>query len=786
MAGMISTDSQLLFHLRNSHFSYAMQVLDGRFLAHLYWGPPLRYLDPRTLLRPRRAPYLTTISLGENVGTASAKGFGRPYAGAPGSGNNASGASGLDEENAIDGPEADRGEAFSLDLLPQEYPAWGTGEQREGAFRVIYTDGSEAARLEYLEHEVYEGSRQPELLGLIREEHDLGKIETLRVRLGDPRGDMVVDLFYLVAEKSALLLRWARFTNTGTGALTLGDPSSGALDLPAGSYDLVRLGGAWGRERHILRTALAFGRHAVGSRGGATGHQSSPFMAICDPEATEEAGRVYAISLGYSGNYQAVCDVDQYDVPRLTLGINRFRGHLEPAESFETPMALLAHSEAGFGGVSHAFHQFARSAVVAGRRRDEPRKVIINSWEAMYFQVNAEKVIALAKEGKAIGAELLVLDDGWFSGRRDDTTSLGDWWPNEARFPHGLGPVAQAVRGEGLEFGLWIEPEMVSPESELYKRHPDWALQISGRENTLARSQLILDLSNPEVGEHLFGIISAVLRESGATYVKWDMNRNMSEAGSPVHAAERQGEVMHRYILGLYKLLGRLTEAFPEVLFEGCAGGGGRFDFGLMRFSPRFWTSDQSDAVERLEIQYGTTMLFPPEVIGSHVSSVPNHQVGRTTPAQTRVLTALPFSFGFELDPRKEPEEDLQVFRSGAMRYRQLRERFGRATFTRLLGPLSGGSPLRRIEGGGGGETAWMLATERELFVFYFRPLERANYEPRRLRLPSLADGAIYRDRETGLLYDGALLRSRGLTVEPGFGDYQARFWHLERQVEGV
>lgn len=782
MAGMISVDSQLTFHIRNSHYSYAMQLLDGRFLAHLYWGPPLVRIDPETIFTPRRAPYLTAIPLGSDVGEGSAEGFGRPCVGAPRTGAASPATEALRQEDAIAAPEAERRGAFSLDLLPQEYPAWGTGEQREGAFRVLFADGTEAARLEYLEHETVEGPREPELMGLIRGDHDLGTVETLRIRLGDPRGELTVDLFYLVAEESAVLLRWARFSNSGGEPLTIRDPASSSVDLPPGAYDLVRLGGAWGRERHLLRTPLAFGRHAVGSRGGATGHQSTPFLAVCEPGAGETKGTVYAVSLGYSGNFQAVCDVDQYDVPRLSIGINRLRGHLEPGESLETPVALLVQSEAGFGAVSNTFHEFARSGVIASRWREEPRKVIINSWEAMYFQVNEKNVTALAKEGRAIGAELLVLDDGWFSGRRDDTTSLGDWWPNEARFPRGLRPVAEAVRREGLEFGIWMEPEMVSPASELYKAHPDWALQIAGRENTLARSQLILDLSNREVREHLFSTVSGLLEESGATYVKWDMNRNMSEVGSLAHPAHRQGEVMHRYMLGLYELLGRLTEAFPEVLFEGCAGGGGRFDFGMMRFSPRFWTSDQSDAVERLEIQYGTTMLFPPETIGSHVSSVPNHQVGRTTPAETRVLTALPFSYGFELDPRKEPESDREIFRSGALRYRELRDRFFGARFSRLLGPLAGSAECRRIEGGGGGETAWMLVAERELFVFYYRPLVRANYEPRRLRLPGLRDGAVYRDRETGLRYDGALLRSRGLMVEPSLGDYQARFWHLELQ----
>ena len=785
---MITIDSNLTIHLRNRHQSYGMHVVDGRFLAHLYWGPPLSVLEPATLLRPRNTPYLAAIERPAGAGEGSRNFYHQGATEAGREGNVGDGQSPGEEgslreggESAIDAPEAERSPSFSLDLLPQEYPAWGTGEQREGAFRVILADGSEPSRLEYVEHEVLPGAVQPELMELLREDHTLGVVETLRVRLGDPRGDLLVDLFYLVAEDAPGILRWARFSNAGAGAITLLDPAAASVDLSPEKRDFVRLAGAWGRERHVMRTPLSFGRHVLASRGGASGHQSNPFLAVCDAGADEESGTVFAVALAYSGNFQAVCDVDQFDTPRLAIGLNRYRGRLEAGESFDTPTAVFVTSGDGFGGMSRSFHRMIREGVLPSRWRREPRRVIINSWEAMYFQVNRKSITRLAGDGKAIGAELLVLDDGWFSGRRDDTSSLGDWWPNRERFPDGLRPVAEAVRNEGVEFGIWLEPEMVSPDSELYRAHPEWALQIPGRESTLSRSQLTLDLSNPEVEEHVYKAVSSVLEDSTASYVKWDMNRNMSEAGSTHWPEERQGEVMHRYILGFYRLLRRLNERFPTVLIESCAGGGGRFDLGLARFSPRFWTSDQSDAVERLDIQYGTSLVFPPEVIGSHVSTVPNHQMGRVTPARTRVETALPFSFGFELDPEREPEEDRREFLRGSQRFKELREFFQEGEFIRLIGPLTPGAERSSVAGAASGETAWMIASKEydELHVFYYQPLERANYEPRRLRLRGAKPGTVYRDSETGERYDGAQLIHHGLIVKPGFGDYRSHYRHL-------
>jgi alpha-galactosidase len=808
---MITTGPDgITVHLATPSYSYALGVLDGRFIAHLYWGSPLGAAGPETdaLVHPSSPPYLAVQTTG-----------------------------------------------YSLDTLPQEYPVWGTGEQRRGALEATLADGTEALRLEYVEHEVMEGTRFPAGLPALRSDHRLGPAQTLRVRLGDPRGDLTVDLFYIVLEESAVLLRWSRVINGSDGPVTLRQAASASWDLPPGRYDMVALAGAWARERHVVRSELSAGRRSVESRSGASSHQTSPFFAVCDPEADETGGQVWAAGLLYSGNFVAACDIDQYEACRASIGIAGYRGYLEPGASFETPVAALVHSERGFGGMSAAFHHLLREGIMASPRRAEPRKTVINSWEAMYFDISAGKIVDLARAGREIGAELLVLDDGWFSRRRDDTTSLGDWWVNRDLFPEGLAPVAEAVRAEGLEFGIWIEPEMVSPASDLHRDHPDWFLQISGREPTLARRQLTLDLSNPAVVDHLFRTVSGILTESSATYVKWDMNRAMTDAGSPALPPERQGEVMHRSILGLYTLLERLTAAFPALLFEGCAGGGGRFDMGLARYSPRFWTSDQTDAVERLDVQYGTSLVFPPEMIGAHVSSVPNHQVGRTTPAWTRVLTAAAFSYGYELNPDRESPEDRSVFTAGSTLYRRVREAAITGRFVRLgngsgssgavapvaAGGSKGGSSAGRVglTGESGGTRAWMVesADGGELHVFWFRPLVRSNERSGFLRLPvggapgaggsgtgssdagqahDIAAEPVYRDTATGRRYAAAQLRSRGLWLgddrgsddgapgsagshgdagsHPGAtdgisqdaigpdGDYQARYWNLVRE----
>lgn len=761
------------FHLGNGYFSYVMHILDGRYLTHLYWGAPLGWnapLDPDSFILVAAPEYLATVPRGEDATEG-------------------------------DWPRAQS--RFSLDTLPFEYPVWGTGDQRRGAVEATLGDGTGAMALEYRSYEIHDGVRRPEDLPLLRDDHNLGGATTLTVHLADPRGDVAVALHYVVLDRSPALFRWASITagegsqdassREGASVVEIHRAESASVDLPTDHYDMVTLAGSWARERHPVRTVLTPGRHTVGTRAGASSHQTSPFVAVCEPESTERTGEVRAMALLYSGSFEAGADVDQYGRCRMTIGIDGYRGTVAPDDPFQTPAAALVYSGTGFTGMSDAFHTVVREGIVASRWRSTPRKTTINTWEAMYFDLNAERIATLAQDGRKIGAELLVLDDGWFSRRRDDTTSLGDWWVNRDLFPEGLGPVADAVRQEGLEFGIWIEPEMVSPESDLYREHPEWILRVDRRKPTQARNQYTLDLSNPAVVDFLFETVSTILRESTATYVKWDMNRQMTEAASPISRRHDQGSVMHRYILGLYDLMARLITAFPHVLFEGCAGGGGRMDLGLAHFAPRFWTSDQTDAVERLDIQYGSSLVFPPEMMGAHVSTVPNHVTGRTTPAWTRVLTALAFSYGYELDPAEQNVEDRATFVRGSELYRRLRDVAMTGRFVRLGSPsgaggavsANGGAAARTmIAGGDGGSRAWMIVADdgSELFIFAFRPLARPNEDPGALRIPSLpVSDAIFRDADTGRRYAAAHLRTRGLRLG-GSGDFQARLWHLIRE----
>ena len=606
------------FHLQAGSSSYVMSVLAGKYLVHGYWGSRLRSADPTQMITLGGRHY----SVVEDID---------PETAAPFHGNWAAEAEGLsDRRRCI---EDNR---ISIERLPLEYPVAGSGDLRASALGIRYADGSRTGRLEFSGHEILSGAPGPEGLPYVSALPE--KCETLRIDLKDRAAVLTVSLFYLPLPGLPVILRWSRLHNGSEAPLSIEHAASASVDLPRNNADIITLDGSWSRERYFHRRPLSSGLQQVGSRGGASSHHHSPFMALADREATESTGRIWSVSLIYSGNHRHAAERDRYGSARLQSGINPadFSVHLDPGESFDTPAAVLAFSDSGLTGLSDAHHRFVRSFLIPERWRGRNRPIVANTWEAHYFDVNSFNVVELAKKAKVIGAELLVLDDGWFKNRIDDKRALGDWIPEEAKFPGGLGDAVRAVRETGMEFGLWVEPEMVSPDSELHRRHPDWILRAPGRESMLARNQLVLDLSRPEVVEYLLDLFSGVFSSAPISYVKWDMNRYMSEVGNPdLHPGE-QGEVAHRYMLGLYRFWSLITERFPHILFEGCAGGGGRFDFGSLAWMPQFWTSDQTDAVERQKIQFGTSLLFPPETMGAHISAVPNHLVGRITPPETR------------------------------------------------------------------------------------------------------------------------------------------------------
>jgi alpha-galactosidase len=567
---------------------------------------------------------------------------------------------------------------------------------------------------------------------------------------------------------------------------------SASLDLPDSDWELLQLSGSWARERHVLVRPLTVGTQSVGSLRGASSHHHNPFVALKRPATTEEYGEVYGFGLVYSGNFLAEAEVEPYGTTRVRLGIHPdgFDWTLEPGAEFITPEAIMAYSDQGLQGLTDTFARLLRDRLARGVWRDAPRPVLINSWEGTFFDFDEEKLLAIATAAKALGIELFVLDDGWFGQRDDDTTSLGDWVANRGKLPNGIEGLARKVEGLGMRFGLWIEPEMVSHRSQLFADHADWAVGIPSRPRTEGRNQFVLDMSRREVVDHLFNVLSELLGRAPISYIKWDMNRNITEPFGASLPADRQGEFFHRYMLGVYDLYERLTRAFPQVLFESCAGGGGRFDPGMLAFAPQAWASDDTDAIERLKIQWGSSLAYPLSSIAAHVSAVPNHQVGRIVPLATRAAVAFFGVLGYELDPTILSDEDRAAVAGQVAYYKARRELFQRGRFLRLRSPFEGD----------GNETAWMAvsADRKRGVVGHYRILNRPNPGPTRLRLRGLDPAASYRvsvwpagsdaivAANSGVRGGDELMKI-GLTVGSEdasdsslAGDFQARLFDLE------
>ncbi|AHC16110.1 alpha-galactosidase [Salinispira pacifica] len=741
------------FRLDAGEASYAFMIFDRRFPVHLYWGGRLsRMPDPGAILRPCPRDYAV-----------------------------------LRQGSSDFSPWPESGAGYTPSTMPMELGVWGWGDDRPGSVHIRYADGTPGTELVYEGWEIPGSPLQPEGMPLIHEQ--AAECETLRITLKDPARSLRLHMHYTVHERMNAVIRWIRFENSGDDPVILNNPPAFSLDLQGTGKSLVRLQGGWASERHVDARALPPGISRQESRAGAVGHGQTPFIALGDPGAHEFSGTVRAFSLAYSGNFYAQTAADEHMNCRVSMGVNQYRGNLATGETFDTPAAVLVYSNRGFSGMSGNFHHLIRDFIQSKELREWPRHVIINSWEAMYFDVTEKKILNLARKGKEVGAELLVLDDGWFSARRNDQTSLGDWDYNHRRFPRGLGALGDDIRGMGLKFGIWMEPEMVSPDSRLYREHPRWIISIPERTPSLARHQLILDLSRDEVVDYLKQTMTKVLKEARPDYLKWDMNRNITEPGFPALSGERQGEGMHRYILGLYRLIRYIRQEFPHMIIEGCAGGGGRMDLSMTAYSPRFWTSDQTDAVERLPIQYGSSLIFPPETLGAHVSAVPNHQVGRITPLESRCITAAAFSFGCELNPAGLSAGERQILKAWSLRYRELRDMIRRGNFYRLRGPLEPGwqtSLPESPEFARSRSYAWMLASRdfQTLGVFFHRPVKTglSRSIPLRLYLPDSCLQDSYREKFSGNVYEGATLRDSGIHCEEADGDYMSRFMLLTRE----
>ncbi|OMD77354.1 alpha-galactosidase [Paenibacillus odorifer] len=725
--GIYYDDNRKVFHLQSEKSSYIIEMIKGVIPAHVYWGPQLagrEFQHPLNLVE--RCSFSPTY---------------------------------LQEDKNI-----------SLDTLPSEFPSYGNGDFREPALEVHLVDGTTVTDFRYKSYTINKG--KPALKGLPATyvESD-EEAETLEIILQDDKTGLIAALSYTVFNDQDVITRSVRIENLGKDNLVLKRVLSANVDFHDSDYDMLQLSGTWTRERHIHKRPLVPGIQRIDSKRGSSSHQQNPFMALLAKDATEDHGEVYGFSLVYSGSFLAQAEVDQYGISRVGIGIQpfNFQWLLEPGESFQAPEAVLVRSSEGLGGLSRTYHRLYRTRLCRGEFRDSKRPILINNWEATYFNFNADKIKEIAKAGKELGLELFVLDDGWFGKRDNDDSSLGDWVEDRRKLPEGLGKLGEDITAMGMEFGLWFEPEMVSPESDLYREHPDWCLHVPGHKSSLARQQLVLDLSRKDVCDYIVESVSSVLSSAPITYVKWDMNRNMTEIGSALLPAERQRETAHRYILGLYDVLERIVSRFPHILFESCSGGGGRFDPGMLYYMPQTWTSDDTDAVERLKIQYGTSMVYPASSMGAHVSAVPNHQVHRITPLETRGHVAMSGNFGYELDLTKLTEAEREDIRKQVSEYKELRMLIQYGDFYRLLSPFEGN------------ETAWMFvsADKKEAFTTYFQVLAGPNPPLRRLRLKGLDPAKSYKLEFNGGVYRGDELMHFGLTLPQLEGDFRSLLFVL-------
>lgn len=673
--------------------------------------------------------------------------------------------------------------SFSLGNVKQEYPAYGTTDQRRPALDIKQPNGSRITDFKYVSHKIYAGKRK--LTGLpATYVEDENEATTLEINLYDELIQVTLCLQYTIFENSAAIARSVKFSNDSDQKYQLKTALSLNLDLPDANYEWLQFSGAWGRERHLHKTPLRPGIQAINSARGASSHMQNPFVILKRPFTTEEQGEALGVSFVYSGNFLAQAEVDEYSVTRLQIGIDPFQFSwcLKPNETFQTPEAILAYTSEGLNQLSQTFQKLYTTRLARGYWRDKERPILINNWEATYFDFTEEKLLSIAKKAKELGIELFVLDDGWFGERTKETAGLGDWYVNRNRLRNGISGLSRKIHDLGMMFGLWFEPEMVNKDSDLYRNHPDYIIETPKRHASHGRKQYVLDFSRKEVVDNIYEQLVKILDEGEIDYIKWDMNRNITECYSIAYPPEQQGEIMYRYILGVYDLYERLIERYPKILFESCASGGGRFDAGMLYYAPQAWTSDDSDAIERLKIQYGTSFGYPQSMMGAHVSASPNEQLGRNTPLKIRGDVAFFGAFGYELDLDKLSSTELASIKKQIELMKKYRSIFQYGTFYRLKSPFEGNI------------VSWMVVSEdkSQAIVGYYKILNDVNCEYRRLCLPGLDADTLYNvQEELGSYLDnftGDELANIGLvTTDASAGqnqettDFYSKLFILER-----
>ena len=669
-----------------------------------------------------------------------------------------------------------------MDCAPFEYPTHGLGDYRDDAFSVINGDGYSATSLKYRDHVIYKG--KPAIPGLPATFGKEDECTTLEITGTDEAGGLEITLVYTVFEDVDALARHVRIKNAGRyDCVRLTKVLSACTEFYGDEYDTMTLHGSWARERIIDREHLGYGRHSVSSSRGESSHQEHPFLGLLSRNADEDHGDVYGFSFVYSGNFIAQAEKSQFGSVRVLMGINPldFGWNLKAGETFEAPEVISVYSPDGIGRMSRTFHDLYRRHLLRSRYRDMKRPVLINNWEATYFDFDTDKLISIARQAHSLGIEMLVMDDGWFGHRNDDSSSLGDWTVNENKIKGGLKYLVDEVNRIGMKFGIWMEPEMISPDSELYRAHPDWAIQIPGRKPTLSRAQLVLDLSRSDVREYTYGQISRVLRSANIEYLKWDMNRQLTDIGSAQLDKDSQGELFHRYCLGVYELQERLISDFPDLLLENCSGGGARFDPGMLYYSPQIWTSDDMDPVERLKIQQGTALIYPLSCMGAHVCDCPNHSTGRTTPFATRGYVALAGTFGYELDVTRISEADRAMIPAQIAMYHRYTDLVRTGDYYRISSYLSNHE-----------WDCWEVVSKdrKEAIVTIINVVGQVNVKSRLIKLKGLDPEKLYSLRyfdmdtadegsEEKILSGDALMYAGFNATGDYHGDYKGRLLHI-------
>ena len=709
-----------IFTLTTAHTTYQMQADAQGYLLHLYYGA-------RTA---GEMDYL--LNYGD-----------RGFSGNPNSAGN------------------DR--TYSLDALPQEYPSLGTGDFRNYALNIENADGSQCCNPVYITHEIEAGKYTLKGLPFVRAEEN--EAETLKIILEDPVTKVELHLLYGVLEKEDIITRSVIIKNVGKAPVTVKKAQSACLDFLHGDYDLIKFHGRHAMERNMERMPVSHESIRIGSRRGTSSHQYNPGVILAGKNTNEDSGSCYGMLFVYSGNFLVEAEKDQYDQTRIQMGLTDelFAYPLEAGAEFTAPEVILSYTNKGLSRLSQQYHHCIMNHICQGKYVHANRPVLINSWEAAYFDFTGDTIVELAKEAKALGIDMVVMDDGWFGKRNDDNSSLGDWYVNEEKLGGTLTKLIERVNQEGVKFGIWIEPEMVSEDSDLYREHPDWAITIPGRKPVRSRNQLVLDFSRKEVRDEIFKRICAVLDQGNVEYIKWDMNRSLADIYAP--------NVTYDYVLGVYDFLEKLTNRYPDILIEGCSGGGGRFDAGMLYYTPQIWCSDNTDAINRTRIQYGTSFFYPVAAMGSHVSAVPNHQTGRVTSMHTRGVAAMSGTFGYELNPALLNAKEKAEIRAQLAQYREYQELIREGDYYRLSNPFQDNF------------AAWMVVSDdrSKALVSVIRLTAEANPPAAYVTLKGMEEDAFYREKTTGKVYPGAALMEAGILLPAAVSEYEAYQIALER-----